>query len=404
MRMFISSSGSRSNCGRHDDPGASGRRRSRRRRSPARRPRPRIEATQRRHPAMASVARGVRHRLFDRPLVDRHRDEVATAMRQHVLALTGADGGSPQAATHEAALIACTLPLTPVFKRGRPVRRDGARRGAAQRADAALLQDPRPRSSDDRAASTGSTSPRQHWRHDRAVAVLSVGSSTDDLRERCRPWRRRRRHGATGHGGRRPVPDGPLGGSPDRRRACRCAHGEARRAAAAGDPPCRRHRRAPRLRQAALPFTFRRPDEDGRGPYWMPAAVQPASSASPRRKFRVPPPDDLQTAAHVATVQLRDRSTPVDRRRLRLRLRCRNNPADRRSSPSPRSADDAAGDEAAGRWRSPKSSWPWPAASTPSAGTGRRSTAGEARLEPGDAACPPSSTSRSTRSTTSPAG
>ena len=48
-----------------------------------------IEATQRRHPAMASTARGVRHRLFDRPLIDRTRDEVATEMRQHVLALAG---------------------------------------------------------------------------------------------------------------------------------------------------------------------------------------------------------------------------------------------------------------------------------------------------------------------------
>jgi acetyl/propionyl-CoA carboxylase alpha subunit/acetyl-CoA carboxylase carboxyltransferase component len=78
-----------------------------------------IEATQRRHPAMASSARGVRHRLFDRPLIDRSLADVAGVMREHAMAIAGPD--APPVSTgssHEDALIACTLPLTPVLKAG----------------------------------------------------------------------------------------------------------------------------------------------------------------------------------------------------------------------------------------------------------------------------------------------
>ncbi|MGH9137649.1 MAG: carboxyl transferase domain-containing protein, partial [Acidimicrobiales bacterium] len=76
-----------------------------------------IEATQRRYTAVASMARGVRHRLFDRPLIERHRDEVAAEMCQHAIAVARPDADDSLRDDHIEALIACTLPLTPVFKR-----------------------------------------------------------------------------------------------------------------------------------------------------------------------------------------------------------------------------------------------------------------------------------------------
>src|SRR5690606_30229695 len=40
-----------------------------------------IESTQRRHPAIASLARGVRHRYFDRPAIEDHQSTVRNEMR-----------------------------------------------------------------------------------------------------------------------------------------------------------------------------------------------------------------------------------------------------------------------------------------------------------------------------------
>ena len=105
-----------------------------------------IEATQRRYPAVASLARGVRHRLFDRPLIDRARDEVAAAMRGHVARHARSPVTEPTvAAAHEersspARCRSCRCsPAGGLFA---TTDRPGA---AARGADAPLLQDPRAR-------------------------------------------------------------------------------------------------------------------------------------------------------------------------------------------------------------------------------------------------------------------
>ena len=93
-----------------------------------------IEATQRRHPAMASIARGVRHRLFDRPLIDRHRDEVADSDARPRARHRRSRMPEPTVdAAHEEALVACTLPLTPVFKAGGLFADDGPTRRRCSR-------------------------------------------------------------------------------------------------------------------------------------------------------------------------------------------------------------------------------------------------------------------------------
>ena len=68
-----------------------------------------IEATQRRQPAIASMARAVRHRHVDRPIVERHRAEVLGEMRAHVVALVDGDRD------RMAPLVACPLPLMPAL-------------------------------------------------------------------------------------------------------------------------------------------------------------------------------------------------------------------------------------------------------------------------------------------------
>ena len=195
MRIFIAQQRDRRTARRrHDDP------REPRRRRPATAPTIRlrdaldrvIEATQRRHPALASIARGVRHRLFDRPLIDRHRDAVATEMRQHVLRLAGprrSDGRRGRTTRRRSSPARCrSLRCSSAAGCSPTTDRPGA---AAQRADAPLLQDPRPRPGRRSSASTGSTSPRREYRrHDRSVAVLSV--TVVDRRARRRLGGRRR--------------------------------------------------------------------------------------------------------------------------------------------------------------------------------------------------------------------
>ncbi|MDQ3544139.1 MAG: fused acetyl/propionyl-CoA carboxylase subunit alpha/methylmalonyl-CoA decarboxylase subunit alpha, partial [Actinomycetota bacterium] len=75
-----------------------------------------VESTQRRHPAIAGMARGVRHRSFDRPLIDDHRADVSAEMREHVLALVGDDASEdPELMT---TLVGCPLPLMSVLTDG----------------------------------------------------------------------------------------------------------------------------------------------------------------------------------------------------------------------------------------------------------------------------------------------
>jgi len=72
-------------------------------------------ATRHRHPAVADLAREVRHRAFDRPLLERARSAVYEDAERHLAALeqaAGAHGDSGAArAAHVAALVDCPQPL-----------------------------------------------------------------------------------------------------------------------------------------------------------------------------------------------------------------------------------------------------------------------------------------------------
>ena len=138
-----------------------------------------------------------------------------------------------------------------------------------------------------------------------------------------------------------------------------------RRVAVIAVHPCRR-RGALRCSRSAAPTRTAAPVLDAGG-------EAPASTAL-RRGPQVPrpPPDDLQAPAHVATVELRDRSPPVDRRRLRLRLRRQGQsgrPAPRRRRRDPR-PDAGARRRPDGRGDPRGRALPWPAASTRSAAPG----------------------------------
>ena len=71
-----------------------------------------IESTRRRHPAVASAARTVRHRLVDRPIIDHARSEVSGRMKRLA---TGLLGPSAEHAVQIDSLIACPLPLMPIL-------------------------------------------------------------------------------------------------------------------------------------------------------------------------------------------------------------------------------------------------------------------------------------------------
>jgi len=77
-----------------------------------------IEATQRRHPSIASLARGVRYRAFDRPVIDEHRSSVATRMRGVVDRLLDPAAPSADRAACIDTLVASPLPLLGVFGEG----------------------------------------------------------------------------------------------------------------------------------------------------------------------------------------------------------------------------------------------------------------------------------------------
>ena len=73
-----------------------------------------IEATRRRYPAIASLARGVRYRRFDRPHIDRARAEVSATMKQLAAGLVGSTDERPELMEQ---LVACPLPLLPILPR-----------------------------------------------------------------------------------------------------------------------------------------------------------------------------------------------------------------------------------------------------------------------------------------------
>ena len=240
-----------------------------------------IEATQRRHPAMASTARGVRHRLFDRPLMDRHRDAVVTEMRQHALSIAGPDPVA-DLGLHQQALIACTLPLTPVFKAGglfATTDRPGVLLDVLMRRYY-KIRDLAP-AAIERIGRFDVVSSSYH-RHDRSVVVVSVRSDRAGLDDALRAL-------AAATSGVAP-PDIAvvdlylMASSADLRDADELAGELATRLDAADLPRVIRRVAVitvhPDPAVSTLPLTFRRPDEEGRGPYWM-----PVSNAAGRQRF-----------------------------------------------------------------------------------------------------------------------
>ena len=71
-----------------------------------------IDATRRRSPAIASLSRSVRYRLFDRPLIESARAETTTAMKASVDAVVGSPGAD---SGESAQLVSCPLPLMPIL-------------------------------------------------------------------------------------------------------------------------------------------------------------------------------------------------------------------------------------------------------------------------------------------------
>ena len=71
-----------------------------------------IEATRRRHPALASLARGVRYSRFDRPLIDRSRAEVSATMKQLAAGVLDATDAQAEQMDH---LVESALPLSPIL-------------------------------------------------------------------------------------------------------------------------------------------------------------------------------------------------------------------------------------------------------------------------------------------------
>ncbi len=78
-----------------------------------------IEATRRRHPSIASMSRTVRYSLFDRPVIDGVRSDVSATMRQLAAELAHPSGPSGSDASDTSdRLVACPLPLGPIFAEG----------------------------------------------------------------------------------------------------------------------------------------------------------------------------------------------------------------------------------------------------------------------------------------------
>ncbi|WP_276967940.1 biotin carboxylase N-terminal domain-containing protein [Desertimonas flava] len=77
-----------------------------------------IESTQRRHPSIASLARGVRYRYFDRPVIEAHQSSVRSEMRTVLSELTAPGVDAATAAARADTLVACPLPLMALFTEG----------------------------------------------------------------------------------------------------------------------------------------------------------------------------------------------------------------------------------------------------------------------------------------------
>ncbi|TMM02053.1 MAG: fused acetyl/propionyl-CoA carboxylase subunit alpha/methylmalonyl-CoA decarboxylase subunit alpha [Actinobacteria bacterium] len=69
-----------------------------------------------REPALADLARELRWRLFDQPLIEAAREEAYAAMERHLAALAGEPGRADRDA-HMRSLVDCPQPLTPLLTR-----------------------------------------------------------------------------------------------------------------------------------------------------------------------------------------------------------------------------------------------------------------------------------------------
>ena len=195
-----------------------------------------IDATQRRYPAIASIARAVRHRRFDRPHIEQRARRGRRRRCERSPPRSPVAGRRP--GRHARRLVACPLPLMPIL------------------AEEDLLADA------DRRARCSRCSPAATTRSARSDRRASSGSATRGAARRVRP----------------PRPHGPRRrrSRADRRRARRRARGRGRRVAAGSPPPdtsvvdvylaarrpaelgdrrraCRRERDAPLLARSRCP-------------------------------------------------------------------------------------------------------------------------------------------------------
>ncbi len=282
-----------------------------------------IESTQRRHPAVAGMARGVRHRLFDRPLIEHHRDKVSAEMRDRILTLVG-DGDDAGAAFGD--LVACPMPLLPAMTEGDLL---------------ATTENPGPlllvlmsryykirEIANVRTERSGDfdVARAEYRRNDRTVAVMSARARPDELESVFDAF------AVAGAFVTLPdtavidiylslaVGDRPTADELSERVRMRLdtieLPGSIRRVAVIASHPTPDS--TPQL------LTFRRAGDEGIPPYWMPADEFVGAAHGPVHRGRqVPrsPSDDRAAPADVAAGELRNQPAALDRRGLRVRLR-----------------------------------------------------------------------------------
>ena len=223
-----------------------------------------IEATRRRHPALASLARGVRYSRFDRPLIDRSRAEVSATMKQLAAGVLDA---TERAVRADGPPRGERTPAQPDPRPGEPPGRQRLAGTAARRPDPPLLQDPRP-----------------------GVGAGRAGGGARRVPGGVRP-RRPPRARRGGPGGRGPARRGARRRRRGRRRGRGARHGHRRRPPAA-DPAEHPGHADPRAERSPPPR--RRGD----------AHLDPPGRGDPVRRLRRPP--------HVPTRQRRRRPALLD--------------------------------------------------------------------------------------------
>ena len=281
-----------------------------------------IEATRRRHPSVASLARAVRYGLFDRPLVDEVRTDVSATMRQIAVDLAhstslAADSASDGSATADR-LVACPFPLGPILAEGElfattsspgPLLEVLTRRYYRIRALGPMAVE----HVDEHVVVRAS-----YAHHDRTVHIIAVRAGAEALPAALGAVAARGGDGSVvGQCGRRRLPPASRV-EPDRHRR---AGGRDRLVAA--------HRRPAGVGATGQPDPVAPPHEDGRVdvPSCGQRRTAPVLDGIGRRRsgqhgsddvrggHQVPrtPPDDRPPPADVAARELRDQPAPVAR-------------------------------------------------------------------------------------------